>query len=517
MKKLAILLFLGFQISFAQNLYEHQIDYNTSFGFTDMAQLPGGDFMLTIAAYPHSDSSQAVLMKVDNSLNLKWAKRFKGLKRDDFGSITPLSDGNVLVGGTYRQQALPNVGGSLYKIDTAGNVLWAKFYSGSFDDRTIKIFEKSDGSLMVFIRQGVSNQPVKVLHITSSGTITSQRTFFDGSKGIGAEDVCESPNETYYIVGMATGTMSQTNLFVASVDDQGINWHKGYDFGRSITCYNIEYSTNGRLLVSGTIDHPTNSNADNYWTAALDTQGNLLWGQEYTATSLGSNWISYLSAIPNGGLAAFGRYAHSGISNSMMFATDSLGTIVYAAGHSTGSGSIVSIGMRVPNNGYLIAKQNNTSANVLYNANDTGGVACNNSSFQLTTSTLSATTTTGTPTSSTPNLTAMTPTYSVFPVAFSDSLTCELLVSLDEIDSEMAFQLYPTPTHDILNIEIRPELAAHVELVINDMQGRKLIDRNSHGETKLKLDVSCIPTGMYSIHLVSDTKVYSQKLLISRH
>lgn len=516
MKKLVILLIINFSIVRAQNLVEHQLDYSSTFGFTDMVQVPGGDFMFSITAYPHADSSQAILMKVDESLNHKWAKRYKGLNRDDFACITLLNDGNLIIGGAYRQQATQDIGGSIYKIDTAGNVLWSKFYSGSFDDRTIKVFEQSDGSLMVFIRQGVSNQPTKVLHVNSNGGIISKKTIFNDSKGISAEDVCVSPNETYYIVGMFIGTQSQSNLFIASVDDQGINWYKSYDFGRSITCSNIDYSSNGRLLVGGTIDHPTNSNTDNYFAASLDVQGNMLWGKEYTATSLGSNWISDLCAIPNGGMAAFGRYAHSGISNSMMFTTDSNGVVQSSAGHATGSGSISSIGMRILNNGYLIAKQNNTSSNVLYNANELGVVACNNTNFELTDTALTATATSGTPSSNISNVTAMTLNSTVFPVIFNDTLSCELLVSIPEIDTKDMFKAYPVPANGRLYIDISPDLNDNAKITLCDIQGRTVGTYNINGTTKIELDLSEVIDGLYFVHLQTSSKVYSKKIIVSK-
>lgn len=70
----------------------------------------------------------AIVLITDSTLTPQWAKRYKYLNRDDLTCLTPPANGNVLVGGTMRQDFALQYGESLFKLDTAGNVIWHLMY-----------------------------------------------------------------------------------------------------------------------------------------------------------------------------------------------------------------------------------------------------------------------------------------------------------------------------------------------------------------------------------------------------
>ena len=191
-------------LSFSQPIVEKTFSNEIKFTLSDGVQFDDGNWMFSAFAYSLTpgDSAMSIVLKTDSTFSLLWAKRYKHLRRDDFSCLTPLKDGNVLIGGTMRQTFSLEDGGSIYKLDTAGNVIWHLMYDEDFDDRVLDIFEQEDSTLMIFIREGVTNRPSKIIHATSQGSIISQRAYtVDSNLGLLANAVVADESENYYFSG----------------------------------------------------------------------------------------------------------------------------------------------------------------------------------------------------------------------------------------------------------------------------------------------------------------------------
>ena len=72
-------------------------------------------------------------------------------------------------------------------------------------------------------------------------------------------------------------------------------------------------------------------------------------------------------------------------------------------------------------------------------------------------------------------------------------------------------RLFPNPSRDVINIgDLDAETCK--EVMIFDMTGRLM----KHFSNELSLDVNDLPTGLYMMRVVSDSKVYTEKFMISR-
>jgi hypothetical protein len=72
-------------------------------------------------------------------------------------------------------------------------------------------------------------------------------------------------------------------------------------------------------------------------------------------------------------------------------------------------------------------------------------------------------------------------------------------------------RLFPNPSRDVINIgDLDAETCK--EIMIFDMTGRLM----KHFTNELSLDVNDLPTGLYMMRVVSDSKVYTEKFMISR-
>ena len=72
-------------------------------------------------------------------------------------------------------------------------------------------------------------------------------------------------------------------------------------------------------------------------------------------------------------------------------------------------------------------------------------------------------------------------------------------------------RLFPNPSRDVINIGDL-DVDTCREIMIFDMTGRLM----KHFTHELSLDVNDLPTGLYMMRVVSDSKVYTEKFMISR-
>jgi hypothetical protein len=81
----------------------------------------------------------------------------------------------------------------------------------------------------------------------------------------------------------------------------------------------------------------------------------------------------------------------------------------------------------------------------------------------------------------------------------------------EDIPQNLRLVLYPNPSKDVINIE-NLDIDTCKEILIFDMTGRLM----KHFTNELSLDVNDLPIGLYMMRVVSDSKVYTEKFMISR-
>ena len=77
----------------------------------------------------------------------------------------------------------------------------------------------------------------------------------------------------------------------------------------------------------------------------------------------------------------------------------------------------------------------------------------------------------------------------------------------------------PNPATDLLNIRYQINKDADVQVLLVDMTGR-IAQQNSQnvaaGANQLQVDLSSLPSGFYSVQLISNDEVYSEKVVVRR-
>lgn len=305
----------------------------------DATQLESGNWLFACIAnsITPGDSSMALLIKTDSAFQELWTKRYKALRRDEFTSLTLLSDGNILLGGTMRQDFSFENGGSVYKVDTAGNVIWHKMYDEDDDDRVLDIFEQADSTLMIFIREGVNNRPSKLVHANRNGDILSQRSIgIDMNTGLIANEVVTDGQDNYYYAGTNRNNQAIEELYVIAVTDSSILWNKQYNLGgRSInTTVSLFNEEDQSLIVSGIINDSVGI-FTNFWVVKMDLQGNVKWSQEYGSPDRYQEFVGDIKPLANGEFLLLGRGFNDNGSEGFAMKIDSVGNQIWTKGYNT--------------------------------------------------------------------------------------------------------------------------------------------------------------------------------------
>ncbi|HLG33587.1 MAG TPA: hypothetical protein VI757_01795, partial [Bacteroidia bacterium] len=239
------------------------------------------------------------LIKIDANGNVQWSKTYSGAtacelfhfqQTNDGGYISPgyvaynfhacifiirtnnLGDtlwtrafadsaGNNLYGGTL----LPNADGSfvvtgngisnrnvLAKIDSSGNVLWTKQYSGIHG---IGVKHSNDGGYLIsggVIRPGFTDNDIALIKTDSSGNVQWARAYgtLDDELGGGMQ----TSDGGFILSGYYTYSGDTSNIFLARADNNGnLLWEKAYgDTGLDRLASVFQTSDNGYILYGPT-------------------------------------------------------------------------------------------------------------------------------------------------------------------------------------------------------------------------------------------------------------------------
>ncbi|MCK4544183.1 hypothetical protein KAU43_01465 [candidate division WOR-3 bacterium] len=90
-----------------------------------------------------------LLVKIDQSLNIKWKKGFGGSGNDEAYKIIKLSYGEYLICGYTESIGNGNKDVYLLKVDEDGNKIWDRTFGGKDDDIAYSVCETYDGGFMI--------------------------------------------------------------------------------------------------------------------------------------------------------------------------------------------------------------------------------------------------------------------------------------------------------------------------------------------------------------------------------
>jgi hypothetical protein len=197
-------------------------------------------------------------VKLDSSGNVIWTKTIGGGSDDFAYSIIQSSDGGYVVAGWTSSFGAGSDDIYVVKLDSGGNVQWAKTIGGSDWDFATSIIQSSDGGYVVAggtSSFGAGDWDMYVVKLDSGGNVQWAKTI-GGSDNDGAVVVTDGNVVIIYIVGSIT--QSSDGGYVVTGGTQSFGAGNG-DF------YVVKMDANGNVCFSQNItNYSVSSNVGSF-------------------------------------------------------------------------------------------------------------------------------------------------------------------------------------------------------------------------------------------------------------
>jgi len=218
---------------------------------------PDGGFF--VAGYNASfgvGSKDVQAMKISNTGNIEWAKTYGTLYEDFNSSCIVASDGNYVLSGAVDITGGYSIRPTLIKLDTLGNIIWAKYYQGYIEDWGRDLIETPDGGFLLVGETksyGLGgSQDIFLVKTDMSGNVEWAKAY----GGIGSElvhCVISTSNSKYVISGSTTSYgFGSSDAFLMKTDLIGnIEWFHTYGGYTSDNGYDVVESTDLGFVLTG--------------------------------------------------------------------------------------------------------------------------------------------------------------------------------------------------------------------------------------------------------------------------
>jgi len=214
-----------------------------------------------VAAHTYSfgaGSADLFLVKLDSSGNLSWAKTIGGVDEEmihSVDSVQQTSDGGYIVGGRTRSFGAGDYDLFLVKLDSSGNLSWAKTIGGSNREGYCSVQQTSDGGYIVGGETsgfGAGGWDFLLVKLDSSGNLSWARTI-GGSSNEFYESIQQTSDGGYIAIGdtYSFGAGS-ADLFLVKLDSSGnLSWAKTIGGGGSENGLSVQQTSDGGYIMPG--------------------------------------------------------------------------------------------------------------------------------------------------------------------------------------------------------------------------------------------------------------------------
>ena len=198
-------------------------------------QLADGDYLAVgTTSADHTWPFDAMVMKLDSTGNMLWARRYDAGVGSNFRQVVQPRDGGYLVIGALFS-GYPNSPetGQVVKLDAQGEVAWSRAFAAELNGLALA----ADGGCVVVGRMlrpdGAQFLPdAWIAKLDAVGNVVWQKSYMAGT-GVGIEDIRATPDGGFVIGGhvipVNPGDFLGAGPFVAKINNGGeVHWQKNY-------------------------------------------------------------------------------------------------------------------------------------------------------------------------------------------------------------------------------------------------------------------------------------------------
>ncbi|NIA10540.1 MAG: hypothetical protein GWP10_12620, partial [Nitrospiraceae bacterium] len=248
-----------------------------------------------------------LVVKLDSSGNIQWAKTYGG-KQEDNGwyRIRQTDDGGYILSSYTYSFGAGYDDILIIKLDSSGNIQWAKTYGGKSGDNIWSIISTSDGGYILGGESyfDIGGWNLLVVKLDSVGNITWTKRLFGGSNKESGSFVCQTLDGGYVVAGYITSSSTgKSSSIIIKLDANGnMRWAKTYGGKGNDYIESIQQTSDGGYIVGGVTDSFGTGKEDAF-VMRLDINGNIPGSGHICINDVTANFtmvaVTLMTTIPN--------------------------------------------------------------------------------------------------------------------------------------------------------------------------------------------------------------------------
>ncbi|MEO0140483.1 MAG: hypothetical protein ABIM88_02905 [candidate division WOR-3 bacterium] len=347
--------FINFGVLLSISLFANA--YGTSseeYGGFSIVQSPDGGFVSVGGRLDPSFADEALAFKVNSTGQLVWQRTYGPLmdSDEDVYSVDLTGDGGYVMAGMYGPPASADA--LVMKINSTGGLVWAKTFGGTSDDAAQCIIRTPDGGYaVVAFGMGASSADILFLKLNSTGGLTWGKRF-GGPNWDYPNQVIRTSDGGYAIAGYTNIGVGNDDFLVLKTNSTGgLVWGRTF-IGSSIDEASsiVETPDNGYIAVGGSWSFGAGSY--DFLVIRLNSSGDLVWAR--TIGGSGSDWPNSIIPAIDGGYVIAGSTTSYGTGGYDCFVVKIAedGSVVWAYTFGTNGSDIAHDIIQTTDGGYAI-------------------------------------------------------------------------------------------------------------------------------------------------------------------
>jgi hypothetical protein len=279
--------------------------------------------------------NDAFVFRIDSGGDLLWAKRVGGAGEDWAVDVKKGEDGGFVVLGSTRAGASAETGATykilLFELGADGDLQWQKSYGGSGDDLAYSLTKTRDGEYIITgstASFGSGDVNGVVLRTDAGGLIKWQK-FFGTPQDDYLFSSAEAGDGSCLLVGETylkdTDTkQGESNALVIRIDRAGKDmWQKAYGFEKNDYALGTAAAGGNSFIITG----GSSASADSYesWAIKMDLSGKIKWAKCYDLP--GSETLYSSLKMGDGRILCLGKTGSPDLSNPFLVISDKSGAV----------------------------------------------------------------------------------------------------------------------------------------------------------------------------------------------
>jgi hypothetical protein len=277
-------------------------------------EMAGGGSLLHGSTAADSTNDDIFLARLDAAGNIRWQKTYGNEKYERTTQLLPMSDGHyVLIG--QRNIGPGNIDSYIFKVDSAGTLVWEKTFGDSLVERTYYGAETAGGDLLIMgsvLPHHNTKADILLVRLSPNGDLKWKKTYGEaGVHEIGHSFLRNRDNRTFTLTGYTESGVTgiHDGLFMQLDENGKLLTRQHYAAGGDLRLMHSEETRDGNFISTGFFRMNNDHEIHDAVLACFDSAGKLLWKKTYGNPALDDQGY-WVLVNPDGGYTWTG-FTHS--------------------------------------------------------------------------------------------------------------------------------------------------------------------------------------------------------------